>query len=557
MMVYRHGRLKTLDLSDNGLLHAPRELWDDDCNPRVANLTLSPGNPDLPACGELPDTVRLVRLPSHDFNTLVGVGSPFPSGIWSDDTTMWVADFIDQKLYAYALSTKARDSGKDIDLSADFGTFNGPNGIWSDGTTMWAVDSLSLTLLAYKLTPGADFGAHDSSKDIALASDNGDPWGLWSDGETMWVTDKPDLNLYAYNLSTKARDSGKDVALTSKNGHSRGIWSDGTTMWVADNIDAKLYAYNLSTEAHDSAKDAALASNNDNARGIWSDGETMWVTDVDDDKIYAYSIPARFFQEGKRAWSATMTVGSSTVAPTLFGWDGPGIFLGNDDLTGADFVYENETYEFTDFFFDIDTGRLSVNFDATNNGSISDAAVRHMMTLYVDGKAFSLGDATYSLEGSGAHALTWQNAGLTWAAGDNVQLDLTVTPPVWSATMTVGSSTFSSSLFGWDGDDTFFGGDALTDADFVYDHETYEIDEINFNTNTVQLTIILDATNSGSISDAAVRNVMTLYADGAAFALEDATYSPQASGASYLTWSNTGLTWAAGDTVELEMRVTR
>ena len=388
MMVYRHGRLKTLDLSDNGLLHAPSELWDDDCNPRVANLTLSPGNPDLPACGELPDTVRLVRLPSHDFNTLVGVGSPFPSGIWSDDTTMWVADFIDQKLYAYALSTKARDSGKDIDLSADFGTFNGPNGIWSDGTTMWAVDSLSLTLLAYKLTPGADFGAHDSSKDIALASDNSVPWGIWSDGETMWVTDRTDLNLYAYNLSTKARDSAKDVALTSKNGNPRGLWSDGTTMWVADNLRAKLYAYNLSTEAHDSAKDAALASNNDNARGIWSDGETMWVTDVDDDKIYTYSIPARFFQEGKRVYSATMTVGSSTSASTLFGWDGDGILLGNDDLTDADFVYENETYEFTDFFFDIDTGRLSINFDATNNGSISDAVVRRLMTLYVDGKAF-------------------------------------------------------------------------------------------------------------------------------------------------------------------------
>ena len=56
MVVYREGKLKTLDLSDNGLLHAPSELWDDDCNPRVANLTLSPGNPDLPACGELPDS---------------------------------------------------------------------------------------------------------------------------------------------------------------------------------------------------------------------------------------------------------------------------------------------------------------------------------------------------------------------------------------------------------------------------------------------------------------------------------------------------------------------
>ena len=131
--------------------------------------------------------------------------------------------------------------------------------------------------------------------------------------------------------------------------------------------------------------------------------------------------------EGKRVWSATMTVGSSTVAPTLFGWDGDGPFLGNDDLTDADFVYENETYEFTDFFFDSDTGRLSINFDATNNGSISDAAVRGVMTLYVDGKAFSLGDATYSVEGSGAHALTWQNAGLTWAAGDTVQLEMWVT----------------------------------------------------------------------------------------------------------------------------------
>ena len=421
MMVYRHGKLKTLDLSDNGLLHAPSELWDDDCYSRVKNLTLSPGNPDLPACGELPDTVRLVRLPSHDFNTLVGVGSPFPSGIWSDDTTMWVADFIGQKLYAYALSTKARDSGKDIDLSADFGTFNGPNGIWSDGTTMWVVNSLSLTLLAYKLTPGADFGSHDSSKDIALASDNGDPWGLWSDGETMWVTDRADLNLYAYNLSTKARDSGKDVALTSKNGHPRGLWSDGTTMWVADNIDAKLYAYNLSTEAHDSAKDAALASNNDNARGIWSDGETMWVTDVDDDKIYAYSIPARFFQKTPLVWRATMTVRSGFFSGQV-GWD-VGPLFESDALSDADFVYDHETYELFAIIFNTNTDELNVIFEGPGSGSISDAAVRGVMTLYFDGAAFALGNANYDL----ASTLTWSNAGLTWASGDTVELEIRVT----------------------------------------------------------------------------------------------------------------------------------
>ena len=47
LMGDRRGSLKTLDLSDNGLLHAPSELWDDDCNPRVANLTTVARQPRL------------------------------------------------------------------------------------------------------------------------------------------------------------------------------------------------------------------------------------------------------------------------------------------------------------------------------------------------------------------------------------------------------------------------------------------------------------------------------------------------------------------------------
>ena len=72
-------------------------------------------------------------------------------------------------------------------------------------------------------------------------------------------------------------------------------------------------------------------------------------------------------------------------------------------------------------------GRLVISFDATNSGSISDAAVRGVMTLNVDGAAFALGDATYYLNQSGTHSLIWQSAGLTWAAGETVQLDISVT----------------------------------------------------------------------------------------------------------------------------------
>ena len=46
---------------------------------------------------------------------------------------------IDSKIYAYSLATKARDSGKDFDTLAGAGN-NNPRGIWSDGTTMWVAD---------------------------------------------------------------------------------------------------------------------------------------------------------------------------------------------------------------------------------------------------------------------------------------------------------------------------------------------------------------------------------------------------------------------------------
>ena len=120
--------------------------------------------------------------------------------------------------------------------------------------------------------------------------------------------------------------------------------------------------------------------------------------------------------------------------------------------------------------------------------------------------------------------------------------------------MTVGSGILSG-LVGWDGG-TFFGGDALTDADFEYENETYELYTIGFNSDTEGVAIIFDATNSGSISDAAVRSVMVLHVDGRALALGDASYTLQPSGRHTLAWDNTGLTWSAGDTVQLEMWVT-
>ena len=90
-------------------------------------------------------------------------------------------------------------------------------------------------------------------------------------------------------------------------------------------------------------------------------------------------------------------------------------------------MFENETYEI--YYINLSTSldSLQIYFDPTNNGNISNAAIRSRMVLFVDGRALFLGDATYSLRSSGAHRLTWDNSGLTWSAGDTVELEMWVT----------------------------------------------------------------------------------------------------------------------------------
>ena len=232
------------------------------------------------------------RDSGKDFDTLFEAGNTTPVGIWSDGTTMWVADYFEYKIYAYRMSDKARDSGKDFDTLFAAGN-NDPVGIWSDGTTMWVADSNDGKIYAYRMSDKT----HQSSEDFdtLTAAGNNHPYGIWSDGTTMWVADWFDDKIYAYRMSDKARDSDKDFETLSAAGNDApiGIWSDGTTMWVADFDDDKLYAYRMTDKARDSDKDfeTLSAAGNDAPVGIWSDDTTMWVADFTDGKIYAYNMP--------------------------------------------------------------------------------------------------------------------------------------------------------------------------------------------------------------------------------------------------------------------------
>ena len=232
------------------------------------------------------------RNPEADFSGLRSAGNTGPQGIWSDGTTMWVADIIDDKIYAYDLATGARVPGNDFDTLKAVGD-TWPLGIWSDGTTMWVVGFFDKKIYAYDLATKARVSGKDF--DTLITAANFAPLGIWSDGVTMWVTDFQDGKIYAYDLATKARVPGKDFDTLIAAGNTRptGIWSDGTTMWVADHGQEKIFAYDLATKARVPGKDfnTLITAANFAPRGIWSDGSTMWASDLEHAKIFGYLMP--------------------------------------------------------------------------------------------------------------------------------------------------------------------------------------------------------------------------------------------------------------------------
>ena len=222
-----------------------------------------------------------------DLDTLRAAGNTEPNGIWSNGTTIWVADVSNARLYAYSQAGGARDGDKDIAVN---GVIMAPTGIWSDGATIWVIGPVEMTAFAHTLGSGA----RDSDSDISLGSDLMLPVDMWSDGVTMWVLDSHDDKLYAYTLADDTRDSDKDIDLAGENAAPLGVWSNGTTIWVTDRDDRKVYAYNFSGERV-AGHDIDLHSRNADAGAIWGNDDTLWVAnDINDvsspfNRVFTYN----------------------------------------------------------------------------------------------------------------------------------------------------------------------------------------------------------------------------------------------------------------------------
>ena len=269
-------------------------------------------------------------------------------GIWSDDTTVWVADSAADKIFAYDLASGARDEARDIDtLHADN---SHARGIWSDGSTMWVADGSHDKIFAYDLASGA----HRAARDINTLQNvgNNSPMGIWSDGSTMWVADEADDMLYVHSLVSGVRPLGRTIVTLNGAGNNRprGVWSDGTTMWVADSRDDKIYAYDIASGAREAARDidtlSAAATNN--PWGLWSDGASMLVASIPRGHLARHDVPPAPEPTGWTIGSGC-TVGADPPEPTEVTVDAVPIVVSSttDDyfVLYASFDVDGETFE--------------------------------------------------------------------------------------------------------------------------------------------------------------------------------------------------------------------
>ena len=284
-----------------------------------------------------------------------------PGGLWTDGTTMWVADTGRSdygKLLAYKLSDQSRDSSKDVQLGS---ANKKPLSIWSDGETVWAIEDSSGNdfLYAYAMEPEAgEEGLLVPYKSVALDSNNSKPRGTWSDGETIWVSDTQQDKLFAYDLSERSRQSGDDLNLHSDNEDPAEIWSDGETIWVLDTADKHAYAYDLSDGSRKKGREFWTVPDNDDPEGGMTGYRLrFWVADGDDQKLYAYggrNTPPSF--DGA---SASFEFHRTTAAGTYIG-----TVPEAEDPDGDDIFFVLTSGGFGVFRVDYQTGEIFVRDDA-------------------------------------------------------------------------------------------------------------------------------------------------------------------------------------------------
>ena len=387
-----------------------------------------------------------------------------PKGIWGNDETIWVANDgsgATNKLYAYNRSDGSRDSSSDFD-TLDAADNDSPSGICSDGATMFVADRVQLKIYAYKMSDTTRV----TGREFSLDSDNSKPQGLSCDGGHIWVADQTNSHenskIFVYekdgtrasSLDLPAGTLSPSTTDGAVNNHDqRGMWSNGTTLFVVDQNDSQVYAYTLSDRSRDDDKNLILDAANANAWGLWFDGRVLWVADTADDKLYVYDLPGaqpdNTRADGgpgvrippREVWSATLTAGTSSSLDIGY-TDSETPTVGSLSPS-ATFTLDGTNYTVHEIYAN-SVGNLIVSVEPGLPES-------QQFQLSVAGMPLASIQSTRHLISPPTITYVWSFLGLSWSAGQTFAIVLTVdAAPTDGVELIAGTSRITDDTDGLD-----------------------------------------------------------------------------------------------------------
>ena len=252
----------------------------------------------------------------QDLDGLIAAGHTNPYGLWSDGTTIWVANDsstdTEDRLYAYTVATGARDSFKDVFIPKLRRQQRPQRHLVERNHNVGRCrlhGREALRLYVSQPIPRRKQGLlHPGRRQRRTPTTSGPT------APPCGCSTTPTTKIYAYRMSDRSRDASQDFDDLSANDVPNGIWSNGETMWVSDSVADKLFAYDMATKARVSTQDYTTPADAGNSRptGLTGHGLTMWVSDRADDKVYSYN----------RVVSSNATLSALTVSPKdIIGFD--------------------------------------------------------------------------------------------------------------------------------------------------------------------------------------------------------------------------------------------
>ena len=234
-----------------------------------------------------------------------------PAGVWSDGTSVYVADAYFDSIRQISLSTGyvttlAGSASSPSGFADGFGSaarFRSPNGIWGDGTNLYVCDTLNFTVRKINISTGqvttlaGEPQVRGTADGVGTAAKFYAPVDIWGDGVFLYVADgnairrvslaTGEVRTFAGNPTIA--DYADASGLQARFSFIGGIWGDGVNLFVADSGNDVVRKVSLENAAVVTL--AGLASIDANATGrgqqarfdsptdIAGDGNAIFIVD--------------------------------------------------------------------------------------------------------------------------------------------------------------------------------------------------------------------------------------------------------------------------------------